>query len=104
MLAAKQFWVGVDDPETELPSLASGAWRAANRAHIMAAGGPFAAHLTLARFREPTDATDLITALAGFNSELWPVTEICLLESELGNGVGGHSRYRVTDRFALTGS
>lgn len=98
---ARTVWVGADDPAEQLADLAHACRRSAGRAGIRAADEPFNGHLTIARFAQPTDVTGQLTVLDQIEVAPWPVEELVLVESLLGQGPGGRSRYLVVERFPL---
>lgn len=99
---AHTLWIGADDPTDQLTALANGCRRAANRAGLATENRQFVGHLTLARFNSaPADVRLQLQVLAGLRIEPWPVTELVLMESLLGQGPGGRSRYVVVERFPL---
>ena len=99
---AKALWLGADDPGGELAALARGCRTAARRAGISVADEPFVGHLTIARYRHPADARPQIDALDATTIEPWPVTEIVLIESLLGQGDDGSVRSVVRERYPLS--
>jgi 2'-5' RNA ligase len=99
---SKVLWVGVDAvPAEELLRLASGSRAAAAKAGAEVRGGRFRPHLTVARLRHPVDATRWIRVLGSYRSPAWTVTRIELIESHLGQGPGGRSRYSTAGTFPL---
>ena len=54
---------------------------------------PLRAHLTLARIRQPQDATRWLSILDTFPPVTWQAADIALMESHLGEGPNGHPRY-----------
>ena len=91
------------DPEAveELRRLATGARAAANKAGAPSDGAAFRPHLTLARVRRPVEATRWLRVLSTYRSRDFPVTEMVLVESHLGQGPGNRPRYEVVQSFAL---
>jgi RNA 2',3'-cyclic 3'-phosphodiesterase len=99
---ARVLWLGASaDPPDSLTHLATGVRAAANKAGAVVEGGRFRAHLTLARLRTPQDATRWLRILGSFDGEPWPATSIELIESHLGQGVGGHPRYETVGSMSL---
>lgn len=98
---AHSLWAGADDPTGQLAALARRSRRATGRAGIRAAGGPFLGHLTIARFSKPTNVSLQLQVLADLEIDPWPVDELVLVESLLGQGPGGRPRYVVVERFGL---
>lgn len=85
----------------ELRRLAEGCRAAANRAGAPADGARFRPHLTLARRNRPVEATRWVRILDGYSSPPWPVTEVRLVESHLGEGPRGRPRHEVVATFPL---
>ena len=82
---AKALWLGPTiQAANSLPWPAAAA-RAARRAGISVPMNRVG-HLTIARYRHPADARPQIDALDATTIEPWPVTEIVLIESLLGQG------------------
>lgn len=101
---AKVLYAGVEgEPEAleELRRLAVGVRAAANRAGAPAAGAAFRAHVTLARTGRPIEATRWLRVLSAYRSAPFPVTEIALIESHLGQGPGNRPRYDPVAWFPL---
>ena len=99
--AARILWAGVADPDGGLGPLARGIRHACNKAGATPDGAHFHPHLTLGRFRRPTEATRWIRALDAFASEPWRVRSVSLIESHLGEGRGHRPRYEVLEELAL---
>jgi 2'-5' RNA ligase len=66
-------------------------------------GGPFRPHLTLGRFGRPTEATRWLRVLDTYRSEVFDLSEVVLVESQLGSGRDGRVRHAVVARFPLAG-
>jgi 2'-5' RNA ligase len=101
---AKVLYAAVEaDPEAleELRRLAVGARAAANRAGASTDGAAFRPHLTLARSGRPIEATRWLRVLSGYRSPAFPVAELVLVESHLGQGPGNRPRYDTVARFPL---
>lgn len=101
---AKVLYAGVaGEPEAleELRRLSVGARAAANRAGAPAGGGPFRAHVTLARLSRPVEATRWLRVLSAYRSREFALAEFALVESYLGQGPGGRPRYEVIRRFPV---
>lgn len=99
--AARHLWIGVDEPSGRLDALAAGARKAASRSHIKVDGAPYRPHLTLGRWRTPTDATRVLDQLEGIATESWLVDEFVLIWSQPGQGSDGRSRYSSLRSFPL---
>lgn len=100
---AKVLFTRVETDGPELDRLAVGVRAAANRAGAAAEGGPFRAHLTLARTGRPVEATRWLRVLDTYRGEEWPAREVCLVVSHLGEGPRGRPRHEVVDTFPLGG-
>ena len=93
---ARVLWLGAAaDPPESLTRLATGVRAAANKAGAQVTGGRFRPHLTLARLRQPQDATKWLRILGWYGGSTWSATSIEMIESHLGQGRGGHPRYEV---------
>jgi 2'-5' RNA ligase len=101
---ARVLWAGVelDDP-VELSRLATGCRAAASKAGIEVAGERFKPHLTLARTRHPVEATPWVRLLDAYRGPDFPITEIALIASHLGEGPRKRPRYEVLETFGLGG-
>jgi RNA 2',3'-cyclic 3'-phosphodiesterase len=89
---ARVIWAGIRAEGPSLAALAASVSAGARRA-----GAPppdecrkYRPHLTLARCRQPVDATHLTQALAGFAGSEWTATSISLMSSHLGAGQPRH--------------
>lgn len=101
---AKVLWTGLDLDDAdraELRHLATGCRTAGSRAGIGVDGRRFHPHLTLARLRPPIEATSWVRLLDGYRSPPWPVTEITLIESHLGEGPHRRPRYEFVETFPI---
>lgn len=98
---ARVLWLGVDDPLAGLAPLARRVRNAANAAGTQVEGGPFQAHLTLARLGRAKDVRRWLEVLDTFTSATWTVTEVQLVESHLGQGPGGRPRHVERGSFPL---
>ncbi len=97
----RNLWLGVYDPTDSLTRLAAETRRAVARAGVRTPDEKFTAHLTLARVSQPTDLSPQVAVLNEWSFGPWPVDELALVESQLGQGREGRPRYAVTDRFRL---
>ncbi len=86
----------------ELDRLATGARAAATKAGTEVDGGRFHPHVTLARTGRPLEATRWIRVLDSYSGPSWPVEEIALISSHLGEGPRRRPRHEVVDTFGLT--
>jgi 2'-5' RNA ligase len=84
---ANVLWCGLSGDRVALGNLANSVGAAARRAGAVPPdkGRKFQPHVTLARCREPADASSLVKRLETYQGEPWPVTEILLIESHLGS-------------------
>jgi 2'-5' RNA ligase len=86
---ARVTWMGVDGAPEALDALA-GAARAVRRAcsHVGAnpEGGPFTAHLTVARSRHPFEATRWLRVLDGYAGPTWTAEEVTVFASHQREG------------------
>jgi 2'-5' RNA ligase len=101
---ARVLWTGVAGDELALDALRSlvrGVRRACAHAGGAPQGGPFRAHVTLARARRPVEATRWLRTLEGYAGPSWPVEEVALIASHLGEGAGGRPRYEHLATAAL---
>lgn len=99
--AARVLWTGVADPDGGLGPLARGIRNACNKAGAMPEGARFHPHLTLGRFRRPTEATRWIRVLDAYESPAWRARSVSLIESHLGEGRRNRPRYEVVEELPL---
>ena len=97
---ARVLWVGVTG---ELEPLARRVRNACSHAGGTPQGGRFHAHLTLARFRRPAEATRWLRVLDGYAGTTWTAREVSLISSYLGQGRRGRARHEVLATAPLTG-
>lgn len=99
---AKVLWLGMDtsDP-VELGRLATGAKAAAGKAGASVDGQRFRPHLTLARLGRPADVSNWVRLLDGYGGPSWPVEEIELVASYLGEGPRKRPRHEMVESFRL---
>jgi 2'-5' RNA ligase len=100
---ARVLFTRVEADGPELDRLAVGVRAAANRAGAGAAGGPFRAHVTLARTGRPVEATRWLRALETYRGEEWTAREVALVASYLGEGARGRPRHDVVETFPMGG-
>lgn len=99
---ARVLWAGVDvDDPVEMDRLATGTRAAAAKAGGDVDGQRFRRHLTVARMRHPVEATSWVRLLDAYRGPAWPVTEIALVESHLGEGPRRRPRYETVATFPL---
>jgi 2'-5' RNA ligase len=91
--AARVLFAGVTVEAGELGVLAAGARSACSAAGAAPHGGPFHAHVTLARLGRPTEATRWLRVLEPYSGPAWDARQITLIESHLGEGRGRRPRY-----------
>ena len=98
---ARVLWAGVADPDGGLGPLAHGIRNACNKAGATPEGARFHPHVTLGRFRRPTEATRWIRALDAYASPEWRARTVSVIESRLGEGRGRRPRYEVLAELPL---
>ncbi len=97
-------WVGCTGDVGALRALARACGAAGRRAGAdIDEQRRFRAHLTLARASRPVDLRPYVAALAGYAGPAWTVTEVALVRSHLGAGLGNRPRYERVDSFDLAG-
>jgi len=104
---AKVLYAGVDgDPAAleEVERLAAGARAAAVASGVEVQGGRFRPHVTVARSGRPLQATRWLRVLDAYAGPRWPVTEIALVASHLGEGPRRRPRHEVLETFGVGGS
>lgn len=100
---ARVLYGGIDGSSaalTELDRMATGARAAMTKAGVEVAGQRFRPHLTLARMGRPESALRWVRLLDAYRGPRWPMSELVLVESHLGEGPARRPRYEVLDRFA----
>jgi 2'-5' RNA ligase len=100
---AKVIYVGVRTEGEELTRLATGARAAAARAGAEPEGGRFRAHVTLARTRQPVEATRWLRILDTYRGPQWRAEDVALVASHLGEGPRRRPRYEVVQTFPIGG-
>ena len=106
---ARVLWTGVEldtvglDGGEELRRLATGCRAAASKAGIGVAGERFKPHITIARMRNPVEATPWVRLLDGYRGPAYDLDEISLIASHLGEGPRKRPRYEVLETFPLAG-
>ncbi len=98
---ARVIWAGIRGDHPALAALAASVAAGARRAGAPPPdeGRKYRPHLTLARCRQPVDATQLTTALSGFTGADWTAASISLVSSQLG---AGPPRYNELARWPLS--
>ena len=102
--AAKVLWAGLDlDPDgvVELDRLAVGARGASNQIGARVNGMTFRPHVTIARLGRPEDVTNWLRLLDAYAGPTWPVTQIELVASHLGEGARRRPRHEILARLPL---
>lgn len=64
-------------------------------------GQRFRPHLTIARLRRPADTTNWVRLLETYTGPEWPVIEVAVIVSHLGQGPGGRPRYETVAEIPL---
>lgn len=90
-----------EEDRVELGRLAAGTRAAATRSGARVDGKRFTAHLTLARLSQPDNVTSWVRLLDGYAGPDWPLEEIALVASYLGEGPRKRPRYEVVETFAI---
>jgi RNA 2',3'-cyclic 3'-phosphodiesterase len=101
---ARVLWAGLDlddDGTTELTGMATGARSAAARSGVGVDGQRFRPHLTIARLSRPLEASRWVRLLDSYRGPVWPVKEITLVASYLGEGSRRRPRYELVESFPL---
>jgi 2'-5' RNA ligase len=101
-VTAKVLWTGVHGNVEELSRLSVGARNAASASGIGVEGADFQAHLTLARVNRPTELGKWLQVFDTYSGPSWPVDEMELIESHLGQGPHGRPRYQSVAAFPLS--
>lgn len=113
---AKVLWTGItEDPDPEpqdgwtvsagtetapeLTRLATRCRTAIGRAGVRVDGATYRPHLTLARWRTPTEATRWLKALGSYRGPTWSADRVQLVHSQLGHA--GPPHYDTIAEFVL---
>ncbi|HUS22936.1 MAG TPA: RNA 2',3'-cyclic phosphodiesterase [Aeromicrobium sp.] len=100
---AKVLWAGVDvDDAAELEKLAKGCRASGATAGAPPAGERLRPHLTLARINPPIEATKWVRLLDAYRGPNWPIDEVALVESHLGEGPKRRPRHEVVATFSFS--
>lgn len=100
---AKVLWAGVDvDDAAELNLLGAGCRAAGSTVGAPPGGERFRPHLTLARITPPIEATKWVRLLDAYRGPSWPVEEVALVESHLGEGPNRRPRHEVVATFSFS--
>lgn len=100
---ARVFWLGLEGGRSELAGLACKLDKRLAKLGFPAENRPFAAHVTLARLRQPHDITKILEAWEakhGIKGTAWRGEELVLYRSML-NGTG--PCYTALERFMFKG-
>ena len=66
-------------------------------------GQRFRPHLTIARLRQKADTTDWVRLLETYDGPDWPVYEVAVIASRLGEGPAGRPRYETRAEIPIGG-
>ena len=100
---AKVLWAGVDvDDAAELDRMAAGCRAAGATVGAPPTAERFRPHLTLARINPPIEATKWVRLLDAYRGPTWPVEEVALVESHLGEGPNRRPRHEVVATFSFS--
>ena len=98
---AKVLFARLTGSGDQLGPLATATRAAATKAGAAPEGGPFTPHVTLARTRRPLEATRWLRVLDTYRGPVWPVRELVLVASHLGEGPRRRPRHEVLSRWPL---
>ena len=96
---ARLLYLGVETGNREIADLGRSCRGIANHAGARPDGSRFVPHLSIARTRNPFDATRWMHVLNGFGEITWQATEMELVQSYLGEGPRRTARYEVIEKF-----
>lgn len=105
---AKVLYAGVQaaasdgGPTEELARLATNVRAGSGQAGVAVDGARFHPHLTLARCGRPRDLTRWAQIVETYRSANWPVEEITVFESRLGQGPGGRALHEAVASLPLS--
>lgn len=94
-------WAGVMGDSERLSRLAACTTAAARRTGIDVSARPYRPHLTLARSDGRADLRSVVTELASIQSAPWTASELRLVRSTLGAGLGRTAHHEVVERWPL---
>jgi 2'-5' RNA ligase len=97
---AKVLWAGLEGGAALAP-LARSVRSACAVAGAAPDGGPFRAHLTLARMPRPRDATRWVRVLESYAGPSWTPAEVAVVASHLPREKGHRPRHEVLARLPL---
>ncbi|TIC85020.1 RNA 2',3'-cyclic phosphodiesterase [Nocardioides sp. GY 10113] len=86
-----------------LERMAGRARNAAVRVGTTVDGQRFRPHLTVARLRHPADTSNWVRLLETYSGPEWPVYEVAVIASHLGEGAAGRPRYEVLAEIPIGG-
>ena len=99
---ARVLWCGVGGRDAaDLPTLARRVRLGASHAGAAPQGGPFNAHVTVARWRRPVEATRWLRVMESYAGPPWTAREVTVIASHLGEARGHRPRYEVLGTAAL---
>ena len=98
---ARVLFAGVETDAEELRRAATGARAALAKAGVEVDGQRFRPHVTVARMRRPVEATSWVRLLDAYEGPPWPVEELALVASHLGEGPQRRPRYEVVETFTI---
>lgn len=105
--AARVLAVGVqaESPGADvvLERIAGRARNAAVTSGIEVDGARFRPHVTIARLRQPAEVTRWVHILETYDGPSWPVYEIAVIASHLGEGPNGTPRYETLAEIPIGG-
>lgn len=105
--ATKALAVGVrpvsEGADVVLERMAGRARNAAVQVGTTVDGQRFRPHVTIARLRRPADTTDWVRLLETYAGPDWPVFEVAVVASHLGEGPGGRPRYETLAEIPIGG-
>jgi 2'-5' RNA ligase len=97
---ARVLWAGVDGGDAMAP-LAKAVRSACSIVGAAPEGGPFHAHVTLARLPRPRNASRWVRVIETYAGPPWTVAHLALVESHLPREKGHRPRYEVLARVPL---
>ena len=99
---ARVLWTGLDVGDTvELGRLGTGCRAAMSKAGASVDANRFRAPLTVARMKQPVEATSWVRLLDGYRGPDWSLDSVALVASHLGEGPRNRARHEVVETFAL---
>jgi len=101
---ARVLWTGVEADEpgrVEMSRLATGVRAAASKAGVEVEGARFKPHVTVARLKQPQEATSWVRLLDAYRGPSWQVDRVDLVTSYLGEGPRKRPRYETAASFPL---